>query len=280
MRKPGKLLQSFAWLAVLLACVSPVQAQAARPGGTPKVVGHRGLEHHAPENTVANFKASLQLQVGIEVDVRRSKDGVWVCMHDESLDRTTNGRGRVADQLYADLRQLDAGSHFAPHYIGERIATFEELLVLLKEFNDPSVMVAVDLKVTDATAEKELVDMARRHGVLDRLVFIGLTIVDPAVRAKLRAADPGTQISVLAQTPADVPAALADPEANWAYLRFVPGPEAVKAIHDAGRKVFVVGNMVVGLEPDNWRRAQAAGVDGIMTEFPRECRRVLYYRNP
>ncbi|HEY0865306.1 MAG TPA: glycerophosphodiester phosphodiesterase family protein [Lacunisphaera sp.] len=280
MMKPGKLIQSLAGLAVLLAGVAAGHAQVTRPAVTPRVVGHRGLEHHAPENTVANFKASLQLHVGIEVDVRRSKDGVWVCLHDESLDRTTNGRGRAADQLYADLRRLDAGSHLAPYYTGEPIAAFEELLVLLKEFDDPSVMVAVDLKVTDATAEKELVGLARRHGVLDRLVFIGLTIVDPAVRARLRAADPDTQISVLAQTPADVPAALADPHGNWAYLRFVPDPETVKAIHAAGRKVFVVGNMVVGLETDNWRRAQAAGVDGIMTEFPLECRRALHFRNP
>lgn len=280
MNKSGKFTKPFAWLAALLSILAPGHAQVTRPAVTPMVVGHRGLEHHAPENTVTNFKASLQLNVGIEVDVRRSKDGVWVCLHDESLDRTTNGRGRVADHLFADLRQLDAGSHFAPYYTGERIAAFEELLVLLKEYNDRSIMVAVDLKVTDATAEKELVDMARRHGVLHQLVFIGLTIIDPSVRAKLRAADQGTQISVLAQTPADVPAALADPHANWAYLRFVPSPEVVKTIRDAGRKVFVVGNMVVGLETDNWRRAQAAGVDGIMTEFPLECRRALHLRKP
>ena len=53
--------------------------------------------------------------------------------------------------------------------------------------------------------------------------------------------------------------------------------EVVKTIRDAGRKVFVVGSMVVGLETDNWRRAQAAGVDGIMTEFPLECRRALHF---
>lgn len=68
--------------------------------------------------------------MGIEVDVRRSKDGVWVRMDHESLDRTTSGCGRVADHLFAILRRLDAGSHFAPYYTGERIAAFEELLVV------------------------------------------------------------------------------------------------------------------------------------------------------
>lgn len=268
------------WITVLLASLTIGYGQPDRPLVTPKIVGHRGLEHHAPENTVTNFKASLQLHVGIEVDARRTKDGKWVCMHDVEVDRTTNGKGPVADYTFAELRTLDAGSHLAPYYAGERVAAFEELLALLGECADPNIMIAVDLKVTDATAEKELVELARRYGVLKQLVFIGLTIVDPNVRAKLSAADKDTQISVLAQTPADVPAALADPHANWAYLRFVPDAETVKAINATGRKVFVVGSMVVGHETENWRRAQASGVDAIMTEFPLECRRALHFKHP
>lgn len=246
----------------------------------PRVVGHRGHEHHAPENTVTNFKACLQLHVGIEFEVRRSKDGVWVCLHDESLDRTTNGRGLVDEHLFADIMRLDAGTHLAPYYAGKRVAAFEELLMLLKEYADPNILVAVDLKVGDATAEIELVKLARRHGVLNQLVSIGLTIIEPSVRARLREADPGVQVSVLAQTPADVPAALADPHANWAYLRFVPDSSIVRMIHAVGRKVIVVGSMVVGLETDTWRQAKAAGVDAIMTEYPLECRRALHFRNP
>jgi glycerophosphoryl diester phosphodiesterase len=265
-----------------LVCVAAVAAigHAQEPAVvTPKVVGHRGLEHHAPENTVTNFKASLELHVGIEVDARRTQDGVWVCMHDERVDRTTNGQGRVAELTFAELRKLDAGSHLAPYYAGEPVAKFEELLALLKERHNRNIMIAVDLKVTDATAEQELVDLARNYGVLDQLVFIGLTIINPSVRQKLRAAGADVQISVLAQTPADLPNALADPHANWAYLRFVPTAAEVASIRATGRRVFVVGNMVVGHEPENWRRAQLAGVDGIMTELPLECRRTLHFRD-
>ncbi len=264
----------------LVACVVGTAGWAAEGAVLPKIVGHRGLEHHAPENTRTNFRASLELHVGIEVDVRRTKDGVWVCMHDGDVDRTTNGRGPVASYTLAELRKLDAGSHLAPYYRGEQVATFEELLEELKARNDPSVMIAVDLKVTDATAEKELVEMGRRFGVLDQLVFIGLTIITPEVRAKLRAADATTQIAVLAQTPADVTTALADRHANWAYLRFVPDAAVVERIHAAGRKVFVVGAMVVGMELENWRNAKAAGVDAIMTEYPLEARRTLHFRHP
>ncbi len=273
-----RLLASF--LLVVSAVTTAAFAAPAAPAVRPMVVGHRGLEHHAPENTVANFKAALDLHVGIEVDVRRSKDGRWICLHDAVVDRTTNAKGAAASFTLAELRQLDAGSHLAPYYQGEPIAEFEELLALLQARKDPSIMIAVDLKVTDATAEKELVEMGRRYGVLDQLVFIGLTIINPDVRAKLRAADPGTQIAALAQTLADVPASLADPHATWAYLRFVPDAETVKTIHAAGRRVFVVGDTVVGLEPENWKKAQAAGVDSIMTEYPLECRRLLHFRHP
>jgi len=262
-----------------VALLAAVAAVAAPDHVRPHVVGHRGIEHHVPENTVANFKASLGLHLGIEVDVRRTKDGVWVCMHDEAVDRTTGGRGRVADLTLAEVRRLDAGGYFAPYYRGEPPATFEELLALVRDHADPNTMIAVDLKVTDATAEAELVELGRRYGVLDRLVFIGLTIITPEVRAKLRAADRAAQVSVLAQTAADLPKALADPHANWAYLRFVPDAGQVRKIHAAGWKVFVVGATVVGLEIANWRRARDAGVDAIMTEHPLECRRELHFTN-
>lgn len=265
---------------IYLAAIAAAAHAQDQPAVTPKVIGHRGLEHHAPENTVTNFRASLELHVGIEVDVRRTKDGAWVCMHDERVDRTTDGDGRVADLTLAELRKLDAGSHLAPYYNGEPIAKFEELLALLKARRNPNIMIAVDLKVTDATAEKELVSLARNYGVLDQLVFIGLTIIDPSVRGKLRAAGDDVQISMLAQTAADLLAAIADPHANWAYLRFVPSAEQVQSIHATGRKVFVVGNTVAGHEPENWKRAQLAGVDAIMTEYPLECRRTLHFQNP
>lgn len=260
-----------------LVILVTLPALAAPDYVRPHIVGHRGLEHHVPENTVANFRASLGLHLGIEVDVRRTRDGVWVCMHDERVDRTTDGKGRVPDLSLAELRRLDAGSRFAPYYRGEPPGTFEELLALVRDHADPNTMIAVDVKVTDATAERELVALGRRYGVLDRLVFIGLTIITPEVRSKLRAADPTAQVCVLAQTAADLPKALADPHANWAYLRFVPTAEEVKRVHASGWKVFVVGDTVVGLEIENWRRAWAAGVDAIMTEYPLECRRELHF---
>lgn len=65
-----------------------------------------------PENTLANFRACLELRIRFEFDVQRTKDGALICLHDETLNRTTNGTGSVSERTLAEIRQLDAGSWF------------------------------------------------------------------------------------------------------------------------------------------------------------------------
>src|SRR3954468_7194776 len=110
----------------VIVCALASLAQAADPS-RPLVVGHRGLMHAAPECTLAGFRACLALRVGFEFDVRRTKDGELVCLHDTTLDRTTSGRGRLADLTLAELRQLDAGSRFDPAFHGERVPRIEDV---------------------------------------------------------------------------------------------------------------------------------------------------------
>src|SRR5437763_9792315 len=81
---------------------------AAEPA-RPLVVGHRGLMHAAPECTLAGFRACLALRVGFEFDVRRCSDGTLVCLHDPTLDRTTDGHGSLAEFTFDQVRKLDAG---------------------------------------------------------------------------------------------------------------------------------------------------------------------------
>ena len=88
-------------------------------------ISHAACKGHAPENTLAGIRAALALGVdGIEIDVHASLDGVPVLMHDETVDRTTNGAGRVPDLPLAALRELDAGSGiFENRFAGEPIPT-------------------------------------------------------------------------------------------------------------------------------------------------------------
>src|SRR5437868_2412608 len=106
-------------LALMLVGVASFGASAAEPSKRPLVVGHRGLMHVAPECTLAGFKACFGLRVGFEFDVRRTKDGQLVCLHDVSLDRTTDGKGALADIQLDGVRGLDAGSRFDPAFRDE-----------------------------------------------------------------------------------------------------------------------------------------------------------------
>ena len=95
-----------------------------------EIVVHRGANALAPENTWPSAEAALQYgATWIEVDVRTSKDGVLFNLHDETLDRTTNGKGQLSDMLSVDVRKLDAGSWFAPQFAGLRDADFRPAFV-------------------------------------------------------------------------------------------------------------------------------------------------------
>ncbi len=253
-----------------LLCLIPVglygKATAAKSG--PIVVAHRGLLKHAPENTLSNFRACMDLRIGFEVDVRLSKDGQTVCIHDESLNRTTTGSGAVASRNLQELKQLDAGKKFSPTFQGDQIPTFDEVMALVERYARDTTLVAVDLKVADV--EAACVKAAVDHQVLMRLVFIGTAIDDPQVRRKLREAHPATRVACLAQTSADLQKALADKDSQWAYLRFVPSREEMEQVHKAGKRAILVGPTVAGLERANWQDALQAGVDAVLTDYPLE----------
>lgn len=235
----------------------------------PVLIGHRGLPTHAPEETLATFNACIDLRVGVELDVRRSRDGQLICLHDPSVDRTTNGKGKVGALSLRELRQLDAGKKFDPAFAGERIPTLEEFFALLKA-RKATILVAIDLKEPDC--EVDVVKLAEKYAVLPQLVFIGLAIEDPRVRANLKDASPSAVRAALCSAADRLEASIADTSAEWVYLRFIPTIDEVKAIHAAKKKVLLVGTLVMGNEPGNWGRGRAAGVDAMLTDFPLECR--------
>jgi glycerophosphoryl diester phosphodiesterase len=97
------------------------------------LIAHRGYSSKAPENTIAAFDLALKLgYYDIEFDVQLSRDGVVMLMHDETLERTTNGHGKLTDYTYEQLKQLDAGSWFDPTFAGQQIPTLMELLARYK----------------------------------------------------------------------------------------------------------------------------------------------------
>jgi glycerophosphoryl diester phosphodiesterase len=104
------------------------------PGSWPLVVGHRGAALSAPENTLAGFCMAAALDVAwVEFDVRLTADGCCILLHDDTLDRTTSGRGPAAALTFEEIRRLDAGAWFGDDFAGQRVPSLEEAIDLLTE---------------------------------------------------------------------------------------------------------------------------------------------------
>jgi glycerophosphoryl diester phosphodiesterase len=231
------------------------------------------LLHHAPENTLAGFRACLELRLGFEFDVEKTKDGHLVCIHDGSVDRTTDGTGNVSAMTLEDIRRLDAGSRFDRKFAGERVPTVEEVLKLVAEFKQHEVLIAVDLKAEGV--EGEVVRLAEKHQVLHRLLFIGRAITEPKVRGHIRQASKKAHTAALANDAEELPKALAAPDADWVYLRFLPTKEQLADVHRKGKRAFIAGAAVAGNLPDNWQKSVGVGIDGILTDYPIELGTLL-----
>ncbi|MEW5568229.1 glycerophosphodiester phosphodiesterase family protein [Rossellomorea marisflavi] len=133
----------------------------------PMVAAHRGVPSLAPENTMAGYRLAYELGADqIETDVQRTKDGHLVVIHDETVDRTTNGTGAVKDLTLAEIRALDAGIKFDEKFAGEKVPTFKEYL---QEFKGKNVMLLVELKAHDV--EEQTIQEIKEEGMMDQVVL-------------------------------------------------------------------------------------------------------------
>jgi glycerophosphoryl diester phosphodiesterase len=136
-------------IAALLVCASVASASLSVRGQSAvaipadmKViaVGHRGVKAFAPENTLAAQNIAIAMGArSIEMDVRMTKDGEFVVMHDPLVNRTTNGSGFVSQLTLAEIKALDAGSWFSPDFAGERVPTLREALRNIKGRAAPDI---------------------------------------------------------------------------------------------------------------------------------------------
>lgn len=204
--------------------------------GRPLVMGHRGAMGHAPENTMASFKLAHRMGVdAIELDVHLSRDGVLVVHHDETLDRTTDGHGELAELTFEQLQQLDAGTHFSQDFAGERIPTLEEVLAWARPLSLP-VVIEFKRNLNAAAIVQAAIDLIDRLKAADDVAFISF---DHFVPAGLKQARPTWCTGVLyAARPVD-PVHLATSAGADGLLPnfFFVDQEMVAAAHAAGKWV-------------------------------------------
>lgn len=151
-------------------------------------VAHRGFSGKAPENTLAAVRMALALPYvrWMEIDVQLTRDGVPVVIHDFTLDRTTNGHGKIKNMDYEHLRRLDAGSWKGRAFRGERVPSLEEVL----ELASGRLRLNIELKTSGDMypgLEKAVIDLVSSKGMRDDVV---LTSFDAGALQRIKELDP------------------------------------------------------------------------------------------
>lgn len=215
-------------------------------------IGHRGAAGHAPENTLAAIWKARSFHADfVEVDLRETSDGHLVLLHDETVDRTTNKSGNLAEMSLEQVQRLDAGNW-------QRIPTLEEAL----DISGQSIGVILELKVEGIS--NEACAIVKRVGFSNALIYASFLIAE---LHRVRQADPAAQIMVLHDRPlpqdpiADVVAL----NASYVGLHYsTVTPALLQTYHDLRRHVFVY----TVNESTDIRRMREMGVDGIVSDFP------------
>ena len=151
------------------------------------MIAHRGGGGIAPENTLAAFRKALEMGVdAIELDVRLTRDGYVVVIHDRRVDRTTTGKGSVGTYTLGELKSLDAGSWFGPQFRGEQVPTLGEVFEALPV----DLPIYVELKARGHRAWHlvvRIVDIIRRYGRWESTLVASF---NPIAMAFLQAIEP------------------------------------------------------------------------------------------
>ncbi|WP_058304554.1 glycerophosphodiester phosphodiesterase [Gorillibacterium timonense] len=235
-----------------------------------KIFAHRGAAGNAPENTMAAFRLAVEQGAdGIELDIQMSKDGELIVIHDETLDRTTDGTGLVVARTAAELRELNAAKQM-PEYPVERLPFLREVL----EFLQPTALeLNIELKngiILYEGMEEKVIALVREYGMESRVIFSSFNHYSLVKLADLA---PDIERGIL------YTAGLYEP---WNYARLMGAsalhpyfysvyPEIVQGAHAAGVKVrpYTVDEEAV------MKRMLACGVDGIITNYPARLKRVM-----
>jgi len=129
------------------------------------VIGHRGASAYYPENTMLAIRKAVEMGADIvEIDVRLSKDHYPIVIHDETLDRTTNGKGPVSSYTLAELKTFNAGA-------GEKIPTLEDVLKYFRKINK-----FLFIEIKEVKAADKALNLALRYNLLSRVYFISFQI--------------------------------------------------------------------------------------------------------
>jgi glycerophosphoryl diester phosphodiesterase len=233
-------------------------------------IAHRGVSARYPENTLAAFKGAIDAGAHmIELDVCLSKDRQLVVIHDETVDRTTNGTGAVKALTLDQLARLDAGSWFDPRFNAERLPTLAQVLDAVKGHLQVNIEIKPEAFEAEGPAdavERQVLNLVREKSMLDDVL---VSSFEWLVLEKLRKLEPVIALGLLSEVSAD--------ESLFHWYRRIKGfswhpdyrvlsRQQVDSLHQLGARVFpyaVDGKI-------DTRGMLAMGVDGLIVDDPRQ----------
>ncbi len=250
------------------------------------VFAHRGGGGLYPENTILAFEKAREMGVDVlEIDVHPTKDGKIVVIHDDTVDRTTNGKGRVMELTYKEIEELDAaysfskdnGKTFPFRGKGIKIPLLSEVL---EKFND--MRISIEIKETDGNTEEKVLELVKRYGMEDKVIIAS---EDYEILKKVRELDPKIATSMSEKEIRSfyiafvtfIPLNLYKPKGD--ALMIPPQAEGVilakksfiNAAHNKGLRVIV---WTIN-DKERMRNLIKLGVDGIITDYPNRLIEVL-----
>jgi glycerophosphoryl diester phosphodiesterase len=186
-----------------------------------EVQAHRGASAVAPENTIAAFRAAAEQGARwVELDVALLADGTLVVIHDDSVDRTTSGKGNLGTLTRADIAQLDAGAWFDPGFAGERLSTLVETIVALGELG-----LSANVEIKQHKHHKSLDQLVQAvHKAIGQRrpeMRIMISSFDPEALKAMHAMEPALEMAMLwSELPTDWEARLAAIPATTIHLNY------------------------------------------------------------
>ncbi|MBM3199811.1 hypothetical protein FJZ53_02650 [Candidatus Woesearchaeota archaeon] len=214
-------------------------------------VGHRGAAYYEPENTLRSFKRALELGVDfVELDVRQTKDGVIVVLHDATVNRTTNGKGYLRNYSFSDLRFLDAGK-------GEKVPSLEEVAYLTKD------KCGLFIEVKETGFEDKLVDFVKKQKLESKSIVISFHL---EILQNIKRLYPELRLGVITdKLPKDYLVIAKSSGFDYALVRKDKlRREHVDGFHSLGMKVYAWT-----VDDERWvKKLMGFGVDAIASNKP------------
>lgn len=231
------------------------------------IIAHRGASGSAPENTLVSFSKAMNAGADfIELDIHLSKDGELIVMHDETVNRTTNGKGKIKDLALEQIKCLDAGSWFGIKFKGLAVPALDEVFQL----SGGKIKLLIEVKGSPRKypgIEKKLVETINKYDAEDWCIVQSF---DDEILKNISRLDSSItlhQLVVGRVFPLNMPPFIRAVNPNH---HFVSGKK-IERIHSQGRKIFV---WTVN-EEKKMKKLISLGVDGIITNYPEKLKELI-----